>query len=1263
MTFVHAPTAGAILLLVAASVVSQQTDVPVGLIQAINFGGDATAHFEGQPEDGLQADPEVWITGADIDINSVAHAGPPEIYRTGVFSSFRYSVDFLEPGEHYLLRLHFAETIENQPGLRQFDLSIDRSKTLLNYDVYEVAGAPNRAVTEDILAYVDEWGTLSLEFKPSPEHNAAVLSAVEVLEPTERPHPAAWWPFNELDGPVAEDTVGARNGTIMGPVRDIGRLGGALRFDGVDDYVRAEDVEGLFDGPFSVFCWVKGTAAGRVIVSLRGGASLLASSDKGYLDAEIAAGEPVRSSVPIIRVENKEWHHIGLVYSDAQQLILYVDDVEVAREHRLPSPDPAEGLYFGCASEDGDRGRFWIGLIDDIRVYDRGLTSEEVHELWDKAQRVETDYYYIAPEQRVPVMIDLDKIGAVPFGGEARVGDGKIRTFASSLDLKVVQTVHPTGIIIQQLPAPASRAELARFVRDAGQKDDNPFGVIGLTVAPGQAVTPMLLTDAFVAQFTPEATPEQIEALNKQHGVRIVKQNRYRPTQYLLSLTWESQADALAVSHAYHDHRLTEYAHPDFVMGFQLLAHTPNDEFYEQQWHLDNKGGEWGAFDADVDAPQAWDFTWGDPNLVIAVVDSGFDADHPDLLANLWRNPGETPNNGADDDENDFADDVCGWNFLHGTNDLTVGDWRHGTAAAGCAGARGDNEEGVTGTCPNCQLMLLTTIVGPKNCWPAAEAIYYARYHGADIITNSWSYGHDHPCPWNVRQAIEEAAEQGRDGLGCVILFAVPNDPLAWCGIGHLCSIEQIISVGAASNTDSIMGLTDPHRRGGYGDCMDVLAPAHRGTRWITTTDPQGRNGYNIDDPPGGICPCQEISNQDYTACFNGSSAACPIAAGVVGLMLSTNPELTRLQVQRLLQDTSDRVQDSIGCYDLTDGFSRPPLSEATHGYGRINAFEAVRIAAPKELGGRAGVDILLRDNRLDWGNTEQPSHLLFEPERFEPERGFIPYWESVDIKVDAPPLELLPLIDAATFDALADEIPKEAEKNRVHVRIRNRGYASALITTVRLYWCLAGTAFPALPTSFWSDFEIDDSTSSEWRPLGSQSIVCLRYSGSSVAGTDDDAAQVVSFDFPVPAKGPRHYCFLAIIDSDQDPVSPESTSLLVVDAVTPNDNNVTQRNVIMVDTTNAKSSEVPFYLRNPYDQGAPIELKCDAPAGWAVFLDGESFPFVAELSAGQAVLKTLSVEIPDSATPTGDVVLMQTRTDTELPEIMGGLTCRFGPM
>jgi subtilisin family serine protease len=125
----------------------------------------------------------------------------------------------------------------------------------------------------------------------------------------------------------------------------------------------------------------------------------------------------------------------------------------------------------------------------------------------------------------------------------------------------------------------------------------------------------------------------------------------------------------------------------------------PNDPYFDRLWGLRNDGdndGINGTEDADIDSPEAWDVTTGSGDVVVAVIDSGVDINHPDLQSNIWTNPGEIPNNGIDDDDNGYTDDVNGWDFY--VNDKDPRDAHgHGTHVAGTIAAVGNNGIGIAG--------------------------------------------------------------------------------------------------------------------------------------------------------------------------------------------------------------------------------------------------------------------------------------------------------------------------------------------------------------------------------------------------------------------------------------------------------------------------------------------------------------------------------------------------------------------------------------
>ncbi|NBW85324.1 MAG: hypothetical protein EBR23_00465, partial [Planctomycetia bacterium] len=149
-----------------------------------------------------------------------------------------------------------------------------------------------------------------------------------------------------------------------------------------------------------------------------------------------------------------------------------------------------------------------------------------------------------------------------------------------------------------------------------------------------------------------------------------------------------------------------------------------------------------------IQAPAAWGVSTGNRTVVVAVLDSGIDLTHPDLAANLWVNPRDVAANGIDDELNGFVDDVSGWNFIDGTNNVQDG-FGHGTHVSGIIGAVGNNAVGVTGLGWQVQLMPLKILnnSGVGTASAAVAAINYVTLMRRDFETNivvsnnSWGAG------------------------------------------------------------------------------------------------------------------------------------------------------------------------------------------------------------------------------------------------------------------------------------------------------------------------------------------------------------------------------------------------------------------------------------------------------------------------------------------------------------------------------------------
>ena len=301
----------------------------------------------------------------------------------------------------------------------------------------------------------------------------------------------------------------------------------------------------------------------------------------------------------------------------------------------------------------------------------------------------------------------------------------------------------------------------------------------------------------------------------------------------------------------------------------------PNDEFFGHLWGLDNVGqyiggsrtNGVGTADVDVDAPEAWAITMGDPEVVVGVIDTAIDVGHPDLAANVWTNPGEIAGDGVDNDHNGFVDDVHGWNFYDGTaRTWTPGEGYHGTHVAGTIAALAGNGVGVAGVAPNVRIVQLQ-FLGPEGYGytsDAVEALSYARTMGVRLTSNSWGGGgfdlelHDAICS---SDGIFVAAA----GNNSANADTSPLYPAAY-------DCPNIVSVAALTNTGALASFSN------YGPTtVDVGAPGQD----VLSTLPAGEYGF-----------------------LSGTSMATPHVSGIAALMLSMQPGLGGAQVRELLIQT-----------------------------------------------------------------------------------------------------------------------------------------------------------------------------------------------------------------------------------------------------------------------------------------------------------------------------------------------------------------------
>ncbi|MGB0984682.1 MAG: S8 family serine peptidase [Saprospiraceae bacterium] len=370
---------------------------------------------------------------------------------------------------------------------------------------------------------------------------------------------------------------------------------------------------------------------------------------------------------------------------------------------------------------------------------------------------------------------------------------------------------------------------------------------------------------------------------------------------------------------------LVRAAEPDLdtlVDHYALSA--VQDSLFEQEWHLENKGyipGDNYPIKAGADAKviDAWKRLGnrGSSDITIAIVDNGFDLNHPDISNNITK-PFDFWTNSSR-----FSADGFGFS--------------HGTPCAGVALGR-VNGTGMVGAAPNSKFMPLS---GTSFGWRATENIFnHCIKNGADIISCSWGTTDASFALNSMKEAaITKAATEGRNGLGSVVLFAVGNDDLDY--VSYYSVHPDVIAVAASTSRDEHAFYSN------RGAEVTICAPSN-GDWPIIAPKASWDTGHWFDGR----------SRSSQHKHFGGTSSATPLVAGICALMLSANPKLTAKQVKEVLIKTADKIGRASD-YD-TRGHS------VKYGYGRVNADKAVAEAI--RMRDKTGVNKPVVEERVQTG-------------------------------------------------------------------------------------------------------------------------------------------------------------------------------------------------------------------------------------------------------------------------------------------------------
>jgi subtilisin family serine protease len=419
-----------------------------------------------------------------------------------------------------------------------------------------------------------------------------------------------------------------------------------------------------------------------------------------------------------------------------------------------------------------------------------------------------------------------------------------------------------------------------------------------------------------IVHLKESATEAEIQALYSQIGATVLEKTPSEEYQL-----WQ-------VDNAQEAINLLNLQPEIMSVGLNYVVKTtalPNDPRFDELWGLNNTGQAGGTPDADIDAPEAWDINTGDGSIIVGVIDTGVDYTHPDLVNNIWTNPGEIAGNGIDDDGNGYIDDYYGWDFAYDDND-PMDVFGHGTHVAGTIAAEGNNGIGVTGVNWDAQIMPIKFLNddGSGSTFDAIQAVEYATLMGADLTNNSWGGGgYSQP----LYDAIAASGEAGQLFVAAAGNNGTDNDLNPSYPSSY--DLDNIIAVAATGHQDQLAWYSQ------YGlTSVDLAAPGG---------SLDGVDAHNI---------LSTIPGNDYDY-FAGTSMATPHVAGAAALVWSEKPTLTAEQVKNYILGTVDLL---------------PSLDGKVLTGGRLNLNQALLGPQPGAIEGNKWHDL---DQDGVWDNGE----------------------------------------------------------------------------------------------------------------------------------------------------------------------------------------------------------------------------------------------------------------------------------------------------
>lgn len=418
-----------------------------------------------------------------------------------------------------------------------------------------------------------------------------------------------------------------------------------------------------------------------------------------------------------------------------------------------------------------------------------------------------------------------------------------------------------------------------------------PVGVRAQTFPQKSAVqASKYMQDRILVRFRPATSAAEMQAAHTAVGFRVLSDFSAVDRLQMIQLAPGTNVhDAIRM---YRNNPSVLYAEPDYIVQ---VTGAPNDPFFSTQWNMQNTGQTGGTVGADIHATQAWNITTGSAGVVVAVLDTGVDYNHPDLGQNIWSAPNGFTTSSINGIPVQCAAGAHGLNVIDNSCD-PFDDNGHGTHVSGIIGAVGNNGTGVAGVNWNVQILPCKFIAANgfgdiSHAIACLSFVKQLKESGLNIVVsnNSWGGG-------EVSQSLQDAiAAQMADGI--LFVAAAGNDfsdndlfPFFPANI----FLPNVISVAASTRTDDIVSFSNLGRH-----TVHLAAPGNE----ILSTTPF--NTYSI---------------------FSGTSMAAPHVAGVAALLKAQDPTRDWRAIKNLI---------------LAGGDSLPTMAP-TITQKRLNAFGAM---------------------------------------------------------------------------------------------------------------------------------------------------------------------------------------------------------------------------------------------------------------------------------------------------------------------------------